>query len=109
MSNLDGPSANEGRDLQEKSGGTNHAGRGLPLYPNLEFPPDPILTAAGWQRRFTTDRLRLAEHIQLYEQSGYEVQSMPLKRTDLHDDCEGCRLVTDFFVTIYTRKKGQGK
>ena len=110
MSKPDGASALEegAARTSESSRGKNRAQQGLPLHPDLEYPADPAMTAAGWQRRFMTDRLRLKEHLQLYEQSGFEVQIVPLKRTDLHDDCESCYLATQFFVTIYTRIKEQG-
>ena len=67
---------------------------------------DPILVAAGWERRFVTDSRRTQEMIDLYTEMGYEVHLEPLKREEFDDDCEDCGLVALLkFVTIYTRKK----
>ena len=36
---------------------------------------------------------------------GYEVHLEPILAADLSDECQGCTLATNFFVTVYTRKR----
>jgi hypothetical protein len=73
-----------------------------------QLQPDPARVAAGWQRRFITDATRSVEMLELYRELGYEVCADPVKREELLDDCQGCRVVVESqFVTIYTRDKRQ--
>ncbi|MDH5803659.1 MAG: hypothetical protein OEZ54_00645 [Gemmatimonadota bacterium] len=72
-----------------------------------QLEPDPQLVAEGWERRFVADGGRATEAIELYEELGYEVLSVPVKADEVGDDCDECQLVAFMrFSTIYTRKKG---
>jgi hypothetical protein len=67
---------------------------------------DPVLEAAGWERRFIADARRADEAMELYTQLGYEVRAEPVLSEELGDECEDCQLVAAFqFKTIYTRKR----
>ncbi|MBZ5538671.1 MAG: hypothetical protein LAO31_22210 [Acidobacteriia bacterium] len=69
-------------------------------------PPDPGLTAAGWERRFIAAGERAREAMELYTQLGFEVCAVPVHPSELEDGCEDCRAVSLLqFKTIYTRKK----
>jgi hypothetical protein len=71
-----------------------------------QLEPDPVLKAAGWERRFVADARRADEAIELYTQLGYEVRTEPVLPEELGDECEDCQLVAAFkFKTIYTRKQ----
>lgn len=75
-----------------------------------QLQPDPELVAQGWDRRFMGDGRRVKEAVELYEQTGYEVLTVPVRPAELADDCEGCRVVVAFqFQTVYTRRKGDAK
>jgi len=74
------------------------------ISPQGELRPDPELVALGWERRFMAGPSRAKEAISLYKEMGLEVHVEPVKPTDLSDDCKDCRLATNFFVTIYTRR-----
>jgi hypothetical protein len=68
-------------------------------------PPRPERVAAGWERRFMADALRLPEYVELYTQLGFQVETEPVSPDEIGPDCEGCRLLMcRQFVTIYTRR-----
>lgn len=74
--------------------------------PDLNFPPDPQLSAAGWERRFMADPERVKEASILYHSLGYEVRVEPVGSSELSIWCHDCKiLVCRSFKTIYTRKK----
>lgn len=74
--------------------------------PDLNFPPDPQLSAAGWERRFMADPERATEATELYRSMGFEVRVEPVQTAELSAWCHGCQiLVCRSFKTIYTRKK----
>lgn len=71
----------------------------------MDDAPDPVLIAAGWERRFVADPVRAKEATALYESLGFEVHAEPLKPVELGPQCEACQLVVcHTYVTIYTRK-----
>jgi hypothetical protein len=71
-----------------------------------QLEPDPVLEAAGWERRFIADARRAEEAMELYTKLGYEVRAEPVLSEELGDECEDCQLVAAFkFKTIYTRKQ----
>lgn len=70
-----------------------------------QLAPDPVLTAAGWSRRFIADPQRTREATDLYTQLGFEVRAEPLTPEELGDDCSDCQLLLLGFRTIYTRRK----
>jgi hypothetical protein len=84
----------------------------LPMLPPLmpvERPPDPALVAAGWERRFMADGLRLREYTELYESMGYEVRAEQVKPEEISDQCSDCRLlICRQFLTLYTRRRASG-
>ena len=78
----------------------------LTLLPTLEFPADPTLVAAGWERRFMADPARVEEATQTYIELGFEVRTEIIKPDELHELCGACRLATcAAYVTLYTRKR----
>lgn len=71
-----------------------------------QLDPDPALIAQGWQRRFTADKRRVQEAVELYTGMGYEVRTVPVQPEELSEACTGCQLVAALhFQTIYTRRK----
>jgi hypothetical protein len=74
------------------------------LSPDTELLPKPELVAQGWERRFMAGPARVKEVMQLYQEMGYEIHLEPVIPTDLSNDCQGCTLATNFFVTIYIHK-----
>ncbi len=80
-------------------------GHGSSSFPELDLPPDPVLVAQGWVRRFMADPLRAEETTRLYLDLGFEVHSEPVKPDELSAECGDCRLIAcKTYVTIYTRK-----
>ncbi len=76
-----------------------------PALPDLDFPPDPVLTAQGWERRFMADPTRAQEAIQLYTELGFEVHVAEINPSELSELCGDCGLETcRAYTTIYTRK-----
>jgi hypothetical protein len=68
--------------------------------------PNPVLVAAGWERRFIADARQAKEAMELYSQLGFEVLAEPVQAAEMGQDCEDCQvLVLLQFKTIYTRKK----
>ncbi len=86
--------------------GNNRARKDLlTLLPTLEFPADPKLVDAGWERRFMADPTRVKEATQTYTELGYEVRTEIIQPDELHEVCGACRLATcRAYVTLYTRK-----
>lgn len=77
------------------------------LLTELHLAPDPARVAAGWERRFVTDRTRAREAMELYERLGFDVVADPLRPDDLREECDDCQLVALLkFMTIYTRPRG---
>ena len=73
--------------------------------PDLDFPPDPKLSADGWERRFMADPTRTEEAIQLYTALGFEVHVAEIDPAELSELCGDCGLETcRAYVTLYTRK-----
>jgi hypothetical protein len=71
-------------------------------------PPDPRLTAEGWERRFTAMVSRVPEYVELYAAMGYEVRAEPIRPDEVDPDCGDCGLILNrIIVTIYTRKAPQ--
>lgn len=67
--------------------------------------PDPARLAEGWERRFVGEGERAEEMIHLYGELGFEVVADPVRPSELHGECEACRIVAvRRFVTIYTRR-----
>jgi hypothetical protein len=78
----------------------------LSRVPNLDRPPDPKLVAEGWERRFMTQRGRLAEYTDLYSSLGFDVRAEPVRSDEVGPDCNDCRLILfQQIVTLYTRKR----
>ncbi len=77
------------------------------LAPDTELPPRPELIAQGWERRFMAGAGRAKEAVELYTAMGFEVHLEPILASDLSDECQGCTLATNFFVTVYTRKQDE--
>ena len=74
--------------------------------PNLDRPPDPKLTAEGWDRRFMTQRGRLTEYTDLYSSLGFDVRAEPIRSDEVDPECNDCRLILyQQIVTLYTRKQ----
>ena len=86
-----------------------HPQEGTFLIPDLNSEPDPELVARGWERRFMAGPVRAKEAKQLYTELGYQVHLEPVKPAELDDQCQGCLLAAQFFVTLYTRKGEQTK
>ncbi|HSQ60700.1 MAG TPA: hypothetical protein VLT84_09760 [Acidobacteriota bacterium] len=71
-----------------------------------EIRPDPERIAAGWERRFVVEARRADEYANLYEAIGYEVAADPVRREQVTEECDGCRVALWLeFRTIYTRKR----
>ena len=67
-----------------------------------QLQPDPVLVAAGWERRFTADGRRAQEMVELYTELGYDVHLEPVKAEEFGDECEQCTLLALLeFATIY--------
>ncbi len=67
---------------------------------------NPVLLAAGWERRFMADGKRLNEYVELYQSLGYEVHTETVLPDEIGPECNDCRLVVcRQFVTVYTRKR----
>jgi hypothetical protein len=82
------------------------AGAAPRFFSDTQLQPDPELVAAGWERRFTADALRVEEVIELYSKLGYEVRAEPVRSEEVHDDCTDCHsLIVAKFKTIYTRRR----
>lgn len=78
----------------------------LSRVPNLDRPPDPKLVAEGWERRFMTQRGRLAEYTDLYGSLGFDVRAEPVRSDEVDPECNDCRLILfRQIVTLYTRKR----
>lgn len=76
------------------------------FFSDAQLQADPVLVAAGWERRFTADAQRVQETMELYSRLGYEVRAEPIHPQEFLDDCEDCRtIVSAQFRTIYTRKR----
>jgi hypothetical protein len=68
--------------------------------------PDPARLAEGWERRFVVEARRAEEYVRLYESIGYEVAADPVRREQVDEDCDDCRVVLLLdFRTIYTRAR----
>ena len=73
-----------------------------------EIRPDPTRIAEGWERRFVVESRRAEEYARLYEAIGYEVAADPVRRDQVTDECDGCRVALWLeFRTIYTRKRAK--
>lgn len=71
-----------------------------------DFKADPVLTAQGWERRYTADPIRADEAIKLYGELGFEVHIEPVKPSEFTDACMACGLTAcHTYCTVYTRKK----
>ncbi len=78
----------------------------LTRVPNLDRPPDPQLVAEGWERRFMTQRGRLAEYTDLYRSLGFDVRAEAVRSDEVDPECNDCRLILfQQIVTIYTRQQ----
>lgn len=65
------------------------------------------LRKEGWEKRFTTDELRLSEMVEQYKELGFEVLLEPVDTSS--EECTGCLTdpaFSDRYKTIYTRQKG---
>jgi len=81
-------------------------GLGRRFLSDAQLQPDSALIAQGWERRFTADKQRAKEAMELYSELGYEVRAEPVLREEVPNDCQDCRTVVSYyFQTIYTRKK----
>jgi hypothetical protein len=78
------------------------------LLSDEQLQADPVLTAAGWTRRFIADAQRVREATALYERLGFEVRAEALTSGDVADECNDCQLVLLGFRTIYTRPPRAG-
>jgi len=68
--------------------------------------PDPARLEQGWTRRFVVEARRVEEYVRLYESIGYEVAADPVRREQVDDRCDDCRVVRLLdYRTIYTRTK----
>ena len=77
----------------------------LSRVPDLDRPPDPMLVAEGWERRFMTNVGRLPEYIELYTSLGFDVRAEPVRSDEVDPECNDCRLILyQQIVTLYTRK-----
>jgi hypothetical protein len=73
--------------------------------PSCVSPPDPKLTAEGWERRFIADAKRAQDAIEMYGEMGHEVRLEPVNATALSEACSGCLMAFAQFRVVYTRKK----
>lgn len=69
---------------------------------------DPALIAEGWERRFITDRRRVAEVTELYQSLGKEVRVEPVEENAVGEDCGDCQLLRLRFCMVYTRDPRPG-
>ncbi len=69
------------------------------------LPPDPRLTAQGWERRYIADKRMAKEALDTYGELGYEVRLEPISTDGLKDECEGCLALLRHFKMVYTRRK----
>ena len=68
--------------------------------------PDPARLDQGWVRRFVIEARRAEEYVRLYESIGYDVVADPVRREQVDDRCDDCRVVLLLdYRTIYTRSK----
>ena len=68
---------------------------------------DPERLAAGWARRFVVEARRAPEYVDLYASLGLEVCADPVRREQVADECDDCRIAILLeFRTIYTRSRG---
>ena len=68
--------------------------------------PDPARLEQGWVRRFVIEARRAEEYVRLYESIGYDVVADPVRREQVDDRCDDCRVVLLLdYRTIYTREK----
>ena len=68
---------------------------------------DPERLAAGWARRFVVEARRAPEYVDLYDSLGLEVCADPVRREQVADECDDCRIAILLeFRTIYTRRRG---
>jgi len=71
-----------------------------------EIAPDPARLAEGWERRFVVEGRRVPEYVDLYESLGFEVAADPVRREQVADECDDCRIALLLeFRTIYTRPR----
>jgi hypothetical protein len=71
---------------------------------------DPSRLAGGWERRFVIEARRVAEYVELYASLGFEVCVDPVRREQVADECDDCRIALLMqFQTIYTRPRGTGR
>lgn len=71
-----------------------------------QITPDPARVAAGWERRFVVEARRAAEFIDLYASLGFDVCADPVRREQVADQCDDCRIALLLqFETIYTRPR----
>jgi len=81
-------------------------GEALKARAGAQIRPDPERLAQGWERRFVVEARRAEEYVRLYESLGYEVCADPVRREQVDDDCDDCRVVLLLdFRTIYTRRR----
>ena len=72
-----------------------------------QIAPDPARLAAGWERRFVVEGRRAPEYVELYESLGFEVAADPVRREQVADECDDCRIALLLeFRAIYTRPRG---
>ena len=69
------------------------------------LPPDPKLTAEGWERRFIADARMARDAVDTYSELGFEVRLEPFNTDELSGECNGCKILFKKFSTVYTRKK----
>lgn len=68
---------------------------------------DPARLAEGWARRFVVEARRATEYLDLYAMLGFEVCADPVRREQVADECDDCRIAHLMdFRTIYTRPRG---
>ncbi|RMF61281.1 MAG: hypothetical protein D6743_13775 [Calditrichaeota bacterium] len=74
-------------------------------YIGCTLPPDPNLTAEGWQRRYIADARMAREALANYTELGYEVRLEPVNIQHMSDECGSCKELMHRFTVVYTRKK----
>ena len=68
---------------------------------------DQARLAEGWERRFVVEARRAPEYLELYALLGFEVCADPVRREQVADQCDDCRIALLMeFRTIYTRPLG---
>jgi hypothetical protein len=81
-------------------------GEALRTRAESQIRPDPERLAAGWERRFVVEARRAEEFVRLYESLGFEVCADPVRREQVDDDCDDCRIVLLLdYRAIYTRRR----